>query len=412
MNNHSINENAANFQEKNNTFAFGVMTILFCIWGFITALNDILIPHFKNAFNLSLTQAALVQFCFFGAYFIVSPFAGKLVEKLGYKTGVIAGLSVIALGCIIFYPAAEVEVYGLFLFGLATLAAGVTLLQVSANPYVSILGSESTAASRLNFAQAINSVGHTLGPQFGAILILSTAGVGLASQVDVKAVQLPYLLIAAFVLVVAVVFKFLKLPVIESESKQGEQGSEASLFKQRYLVLGTVAIFLYVGAEVAIGSFLVNFFAQANIANLTEQQAGKMVSYYWGLAMVGRFIGAAIMRFIPAWYVLAFNAAAAILLVVFTIFAEGHVAMWSILLVGLFNSVMFPTIFTMAIRGLGPLTSRGSGLLCQAIVGGALVPVIQGFVADTSSLQFSFIVPACCYIYIFWYAIWGQPKSH
>lgn len=390
-------------------FAFGVMTILFFIWGFITALNDILIPHLKSAFDLSYTQAMLVQFCFFGAYFIVSPFAGKLIEKVGYKRGVVIGLSTIAAGCLLFYPAAQLEVYALFLLGLFTLASGITVLQVSANPYVSILGAEKTAASRLNLAQAINSVGHTVGPYFGAVLILG-ATASAAGVVEPSAVQLPYLLIAGFVVLVALGFYFLRLPVIESVEVQTEASAHDSLWQHKPLVLGALAIFLYVGAEVAIGSFLVNFFAQTNIANLSEEHAGKMVSYYWGAAMIGRFIGAVLTRYIKASYVLAFNGVAAISLIALTIVSEGHLAMWSILAVGFFNSVMFPTIFTMAIRGLGPLTSRGSGLVCQAIVGGAILPVIQGSVADMTSVQFSFVVPALCYIYIVWYAIWGQEK--
>lgn len=394
---------------KNANFAFAVMTILFFIWGFITALNDILIPHLKGAFDLSYTEAMLVQFCFFGAYFIVSPFAGKFIEKVGYKGGVVTGLVIIALGCVIFYPAAEIEVYALFLIGLFTLAAGITVLQVSANPYVSILGPEKTAASRLNFAQAINSVGHTAGPYFGAVLILGATATA-AAQHDASAVQIPYLIISGFVLMVGTCFFFLKLPVIKSAEATTEEDRQESLFKHRPLTLGALGIFLYVGAEVAIGSFLVNYFAQPEIGNLTEQEAGKMVSYYWGAAMLGRFIGAVVTRYIRAAYVLAFNAVFAVVLIATTIVSKGDIAMWSILAVGLFNSVMFPTIFTLAIRGLGGLTSRGSGLVCQAIVGGAVLPLVQGVVADVTSIQFSFIVPIFCYVYIAWYAIWGQAE--
>lgn len=407
MGNVSSGSVAANTGDRTYPFAFGVMTILFFIWGFITALNDILIPHLKGAFDLNYTQAMLVQFCFFGAYLIVSPFAGKLIEKVGYKRGVVIGLSTIAVGCLIFYPAAQLEIYALFLLGLFTLASGITVLQVSANPYVSILGAEKTAASRLNLAQAINSVGHTVGPYFGAVLILG-ATASATGVVDAKAVQLPYLLIAVFVVLVALGFYFLRLPVIASVEVQTEASSQDSLWKHRPLVLGALAIFLYVGAEVAIGSFLVNFFAQSDIASLSESEAGKMVSYYWGAAMIGRFIGAVLTRYIRASYVLAFNGAAAVLLIALTIVSEGHVAMWSILAVGFFNSIMFPTIFTMAIRGLGPLTSRGSGLVCMAIFGGAVLPLIQGLVADMTSVQFSFVVPIASYIYIVWYAIWGQ----
>lgn len=397
--------------EQNNSypFAFAVMTSLFFIWGFITALNDILIPHLKGAFDLNYTQAMLVQFCFFGAYFIVSPFAGKLIEKIGYKQGIVAGLLTIAIGCVLFYPAAQVEKYSLFLFGLFTLAGGITILQVSANPYVSVLGPAKTAASRLNLAQAINSSGHTVAPLFGAALILGATAHGEVASA--KAVQLPYLMLAGFVIVTAVTFFFLKLPVITAVETPTRAATDGSIWKHRPLVLGAMAIFLYVGAEVTIGSFLVNFFAEPHIANMSEQQAGNMVAYYWGAAMVGRFIGAVATRYIAPMYVLAFNAGMAIMLITVTIVSSGSVAMWCIVAVGLFNSVMFPTIFALAIGGLGPLTSRGSGLLCQAIVGGAVLPIIQGLVADQTSVQFSFVVPILSYVYIAWYALWGQAEA-
>jgi len=388
----------------NSTFAFVSMTTLFFIWGFITALNDILIPHLKAAFELNYTEAMLVQFCFFGAYFIISPFAGKLIEKIGYQRGIIFGLLTIACGCLLFYPAAEVEVYVVFLLGLFILASGVTILQVSANPYVAILGSESTAASRLNLAQAINSLGHTLGPIFGAALIFG----GAATVITATAVQLPYLILASVMIITALVFMRIKLPVITAvENSEAAKETPDSLLKHPHLIFGTLAIFLYVGAEVSIGSFLVNFFAESHIGGLTEHDASKMVSYYWGAAMIGRFIGAALMRIIKPTYLLACNALLVILLITLTINSNGTIAMWAIISVGLFNSIMFPTIFTLAIKGLGPLTGRGSGLLCQAIVGGAIIPMIQGVAADATSVQASFIVPAFAYLYIAWYALRG-----
>jgi FHS family L-fucose permease-like MFS transporter len=389
-------------------FAFAAMTVLFFIWGFITALNDILIPHLKSAFDLSYTQVMLVQFCFFGAYFIVSPFAGKLIEKVGYRRGIIIGLILMAIACIGFYPAAEYGVYAIFLLALFVLASGITILQVSANPYVAVLGPERTATSRLNFAQAINSLGHTLGPLFGAFLILSAVGEAGDSA---RAVQLPYLILAGAIALVALGFSRLKLPAIrevENENETAENAMENSLRQHRHLLFGALAIFLYVGAEVSIGSFLVNFFAQPDIAGLAAQDAGKLVSYYWGAAMLGRFIGAAATRYIEPALVLAFNGLCAIALLVAAINSSGQLAMWSVIAVGFFNSVMFPTIFTLAIRRLGPLTSRGSGLLCQAIVGGAIIPLIQGVAADATSVQTSFIVPCCCYVYIIWYALRGS----
>ena len=392
--------------DKNYHFAFGAMTTLFFIWGFITALNDILIPHLKAAFDLNYLQAMLVQFCFFGAYFIMSPLAGKLISKIGYLKGIITGLLTIAAGCCLFYPAAEIGVYWVFLAGLFVLASGITILQVSANPYVASLGAEKTAASRLNLAQAINSLGHTLGPIFGTVLIFGA--VAHSDVIDAKSVQLPYLLLAGATIIIALGFKFLHLPTIDSIAEVSDKTANdlGSIWQQKPLLLGALGIFLYVGAEVSIGSFLVNYFTQNDIAGLTEMRAGEMVSYYWGAAMIGRFAGAYLTRIIKPSYVLATNAIFVMILLAMTMSSSGHFAMWTIIAVGFFNSIMFPTIFTLAIRGLGPLTSKGSGLLCQAIVGGAIIPLIQGYVADISSVQASFIVPACAYVYIFGYALY------
>ncbi|WP_339719978.1 sugar MFS transporter [uncultured Paraglaciecola sp.] len=379
-------------------FAFIAMTFLFFFWGFITVLNDILIPHLKAAFDLNYTQAMLVQFCFFGAYFIISPFAGRIIDKIGYQRGIVLGLLTTASGCILFYPSAELEVYALFLFAFFVLASGITILQVAANPYVAALGPNKTAASRLNLAQALNSLGTTIGPILGAMLILN------AATADAKAVQLPYLFIAAMLIIAALVFYKITLPVLAHvESKDNENTD--SIWRHKSLLLGALAIFLYVGGEVSIGSFLVNYFAESSIAGLSEAEAGEMVAFYWGAAMVGRFIGAALMQYFSATRYLAVNSLIAIVMIVVSMNTSGSVAMWSILAVGFFNSIMFPTIFTLAIRGLGSLTSKGSGILCQAIVGGALIPVIQGVAADMWGIQFSFIIPLLCYLYIGWYAL-------
>ncbi|MDO6426013.1 sugar MFS transporter [Thalassotalea sp. 1_MG-2023] len=402
----------ANNDNEQYHFAFGAMTTLFFIWGFITALNDILIPYLKAAFDLNYTQAMLVQFCFFGAYFIISPVAGKLISKIGYLKGIITGLLTIATGCGIFYPAADIGAYWVFLTGLFVLASGITILQVSANPYVASLGKEATAASRLNLAQAINSLGHTAGPIFGSALIFGAVAT-TASSTDASAVKLPYLLIAGATILVAVAFKFLHLPTIKRISAEHAEPADVnrSIWQEKSLLLGVLAIFLYVGAEVSIGSFLVNYFMQSNIAAMSEKQAGDMVAYYWGAAMVGRFVGAYLTRFILPSYILAFNGVVAMALLAISMSSTGNVAMYSILAVGFFNSIMFPTIFTLAIRGLGPLTSKGSGLLCQGIVGGAILPLIQGYVADVSSVQSSFIVPALAYIYILFYALYSAKQS-
>ncbi len=395
---------ATDNQQKTQTFAFVAMTCLFFFWGFITVLNDILIPFLKDSFDLNYTQAMLVQFCFFGAYFIISPFAGVLIDKVGYQQGIILGLLTTALGCFLFYPSADLNIYEFFLFSFFVLASGITILQVAANPYVAALGPDKTAASRLNLAQAANSLGTTVGPLIGAALILGVVAA------DSSAVQGPYLMLGLLLVLAAVMFRFIKLPRIASvESDQAKD--DENIWDRRSLVLGALAIFLYVGGEVSIGSFLVNYFAEPSIAGLTHLEAGEMVAYYWGAAMIGRLVGAAAMNYIAPTKYLSLNALIAIVMIIVSMNSTGSIAMWSILAVGFFNSIMFPTIFTLAVKGLGSLTSKGSGLVCQAIVGGAVIPLVQGVAADTIGIQLSFIVPMLCYIYIGWYALRGADQS-
>jgi FHS family L-fucose permease-like MFS transporter len=390
-----------------------LLTSLFFMWGLITSLNDILVPHLKAIFTLSYVQAMLVQFCFFGAYFVASFPAGYLVERIGYRRGIVGGLFVAGLGCLGFYPAASAESYALFLSSLFVLASGITLLQVAANPCVALLGTPETSASRLNLTQAFNSLGTTIGPLLGASLILSEAAPGSTSVTrEIQTVQTPYVVLAALLCAMAAGFSRFKLPAIGDDRKDAASASTAhapeSVWKQPHLVLGVIAIFLYVGAEVAIGSFLVNFMAQPEIAGLSESDAGRRLSFYWGGAMVGRFIGSWVLSHVRAGRVLAANALGAILLLVLTVSVRGHVGMWSVLAVGLCNSIMFPTIFTLAIADLGPRTGEGSGALCMAIVGGALVPVLMGFVADRVGLTPAFLVPLVCYAYIAHYGFRGH----
>ncbi|MCG7534058.1 sugar MFS transporter [Pseudoalteromonas sp. OOF1S-7] len=385
-------------------FALFTLTTLFFMWGFITCLNDILIPYLKGAFSLTYTQAMLVQFCFFGAYFIVSIPAGILVGRIGFKKGIITGLSVASAGCLLFYPAAELGVYGLFLGALFVLASGITVLQVSANPFVSALGPAKTASSRLTMTQAFNSLGTTVAPFFGAWLIFS--GSSEPAHADASAVQFPYLMIAGALAALAIVFAFIRLPSLGAEP-QGAPSLKKAL-QYRHLKLGAVAIFLYVGAEVAIGSFLVNFLHDPRIAGLNEAQAAQLIAYYWGGAMVGRFVGALVMQKIAAGKVLAFNALMVIVLLCLAVVTEGPVAMWSVLAVGLFNSIMFPTIFSLAIEKLGDSASHGAGVLCLAIVGGAIVPLLQGMMADISGVQLSFLLPAVCYLFIGYFGLKGH----
>lgn len=328
--------------QSHQQLLFGAMTSLFFIWGFITALNDILIPHLKGIFDLSYTQAMLVQFCFFGAYFLVSPLAGVLIARIGYLRGIIFGLSTMATGCLLFYPASSLEQYALFLLALFVLASGITILQVSANPFVARLGPERTAASRLNLAQALNSLGHTLGPLFGSLLIF-----GAAAGTH-EAVQLPYLLLAAVIGIIAVGFIFLGGKVKHADMGVDHR-HKGSLLSHKRLLLGALAIFLYVGAEVSIGSFLVNYFAEPSIGGLDEKSAAELVSWYWGGAMIGRFAGAALTRRFNPAMVLAANAVFANLLLMLTIVSSGELALVAVLAVGFFNSIMFPTIFTLEI---------------------------------------------------------------
>jgi FHS family L-fucose permease-like MFS transporter len=416
---------------QNYTPALVVLTSLFFMWGFITCLNDILIPHLKTVFSLNYTQVMLIQFTFFTAYFIISLPSGLIVEKVGYKRGIVIGLVTAGVGCLMFYPAAGTRSYPIFLSALFVLASGITLLQVAANPYVAVLGKPEMASSRLTLTQAFNSLGTTIAPLFGSLLILSVAAktaedLAKLSQTDLTAyqlaeaapVQVPYLGLAAALFVIAAFFAIVKLPVIDAATGGSESNGttvdarQPSAWKYPHLVLGAVAIFVYVGGEVSIGSFLVNFMGQPTIAGLSAAEAGRYLSFYWGGAMVGRFVGAAVMRVVPPARVLAFNACIAAILVLVAMLASGHVSMWAILAVGLFNSIMFPTIFTLAVDGLGRHTGQGSGILCMAIVGGAIVPVIQGAFADAIGIHHAFFIPVLCYIYIVFYGLKGYVQVH
>ena len=415
----------------NYSGALTVLTSLFFMWGFITCLNDILIPHLKAVFTLNYTRVMLIQFSFFTAYAVTSLPSGWLVERVGYKQGIVIGLLTAGLGCLLFYPSAAFQSYNMFLGALFILASGITLLQVAANPYVAILGHPDTASSRLILTQAFNSLGTTIAPLLGSALILSQVvksaaelkGLGAAElesyrQAQAGAVQLPYVVLALVLILIAVCFAVIKLPAVEAAGATG--GSEGagrrsdqqpSAWGYRHLVLGAVGIFVYVGGEVSIGSFLVNYFGQPELGGLKEADAGRLVSFYWGGAMVGRFLGSYFTRVFKPNLCLAFNAGAAILLVLLSMFTSGPVALWSILAVGLFNSIMFPTIFTLAIDGLGKHTGQGSGILCTAIVGGALIPLLQGFIADRIGIQHAFFIPVLCYAFIVYYGLGGSKKA-
>jgi MFS transporter, FHS family, L-fucose permease len=372
--------------------ALASLSILFFMMGFITCLNDILVPYLKAIFTLDYSRAALVQFCFFGAYGLTSIPASKLIERVGYQTGMVIGFCLSACGCLLFFPAVNYHTYALFLLALFVLASGIVLLQVAANPFVSVIGPKETASSRLTMVQAFNSFGTFLAPFFGAYFILSKLASG-----DAGDVVYPYLLIAIVLLIIAAVVYRISFPT--SSSAQETKGKWSEVLKDQGLLLGMLGIFTYVGAEVAIGSFLVNYVME--LSHLHETQAAKMVSIYWGGAMVGRFIGIFTLKTFPPAKVLSLHALLAIALIVFSINSTGMLAIYSIVLVGFCNSIMFPTIFTLAIKGLKAGQEKtGSGLLATAILGGAIVPLSTGLLADKVGLQTAFILPVLCYAYI------------
>ncbi|MBU2113875.1 MAG: sugar MFS transporter [Gammaproteobacteria bacterium] len=401
---------AAGQGQSNYRFALTSLTSLFFIWGFITCLNDILVPYLKGLFDLNYTQALLIQFCFFSAYFVVSVPAGMLVSRIGYQSGIVTGLLIAGAGCLLFYPAAAAHYYPLFLIALFVLASGITILQVAANPYVSVLGKPETASSRLTMTQAFNSLGTTVAPFFGAWLIFGGMDAPKPGEVTESTVQLPYLLLAAALIVMALIFAFLRLPKLGK--KDASINVTGAAWQYRHLVLGALGIFVYVGAEVGIGSFLVSFITQPDIGALEAKTASHYIAWYFGGAMLGRFIGAVVMQYLSPGKVLAFNAVCAVLLLAVTILTGGKLAMFAILLVGLCNSIMFPTIFSLAIAGLKQHTSQGSGILCLAIVGGAVLPLAQAALADNFGVQLAFIIPLLCYVYIAWYgAVGSKPRT-
>ncbi|MBD8491274.1 sugar MFS transporter [Echinicola sp. CAU 1574] len=440
-----------------------LVTMLFFMWGFITCMNDILIPHLQQVFTLQNWQAMLIQTAFFGAYFIISLIyyiisitKGDPIGRIGYKNGIILGLIISAAGCLFFYPAASFESYAFFLFALFVLASGITILQIAANPYVTILGKPSGASSRLNMTQAFNSLGTTIAPIIGGYLIFGAIG---DLDISADAVKMPYIALALTLLFIALIFKLFKLPEVNA---QGVIVSDSGALKHRHLFLGIIAIFAYVGGEVTIGSNLINFARLPEIAGLDEAEASHYLALFWGGAMVGRFFGAvaladfknnlnrfliiggiALLAFVTiinvydqemALYALAFIGLNILVIIIgrfipnrtlwlfglsvlallaVGLVAKGQLALWSIVAVGLFNSIMFPTIFSLAIKGLGKYTAQASSLLVMAIVGGAVVTPIQGLVADLSgSVQLSFLVPMICYVYIVFYGFNGYKPKH
>jgi MFS transporter, FHS family, L-fucose permease len=407
-------------QGTNQTYlaALSMVTVLFFFWGFVTSLNDILIPHLKNIFDLNYTKIMLIQFAFFTGYFLFSLPAAKIVDAFGYKKTMVIGLVTMAAGAFGFLPAAMIPSYPFFLAALMVVAGGMTALQVSANAYVVVLGNPETASSRLNLSQAFNSFGTFIGPALGGFFILSAAPKSaevlkaMSAQAlhayrvqEASSVKMPYIVIGLSLLLFAVLIGLFKLPPMPQAERHQAAGS---IWKYTHLILGAVGIFVYVGAEVSIGSFLINYFTESNIGNLTQQAAARYVSLYWGCAMAGRFIGSGILQKVKAGTLLGIFAIGAMVLVATSMLTTGHVAMWSIIFVGLFNSIMFPTIFSLGLAKLGPLTGDGSGLLIASIVGGAIIPVAQGWIADHIGIHHAFILPVICYAYIVYYGLRGS----
>ncbi|MDB5705952.1 MAG: L-fucose permease [Sphingomonas bacterium] len=396
-----------------------LLATLFFMWGFITVINGTLVPHLKSVFDLNWTRTTLIESVWFIAYFFASIPSAMLIERIGYKRSIVTGLIVMAFGAVMMVPASLRPSYWLVLAALFVIASGITLLQVAANPYVAVIGSPETASSRLNLVQAFNSMGTTLAPLFGGYLILgrSTSGTAAAGAVltpaerlaDAQSVQLPYLIVAAVLVILALVIARFRLPDMNA-STRGRARAEHhghSLWRHRNLVLGVPAIFIYLIAEIGVGNLFINFVSAPEIGNLTHEQASHYLFILWGGMMVGRFLGSVLMQRIPAERVLAAFSVGALLVMLVATFTTGPLAMWALISVGLFHSIMFPTIFTLGIRGLGPLTEEGSGLLIMAIAGGALV-IVQGWLADLYGLQMSFLLTAACELYVLFYAVYGS----
>lgn len=401
----AINESDHNTQ--NYTPALISLSVLYFMMGFITCLNDTLVPFFKKGFTLSYSQSSLVQVYFFVTYGIMSVPAGKIVGRIGYKNGMVIGFSIAALGAMLFYPASVWHQYYLFLAALFILAVGIVLLQVAANPYITVLGPAKTASSRLTLIQGVGSVGTTIAPVFGAYFILSRLQ---ASNAPSEAVRYPYIGISALLVIIAIIVYRLALPVISIPPATVTGGQKRNIFSFRNLNLGVAGIFMYVGAEVSIGTFLTNYIADLLAIPVTE--ANTYVAFYWGSMLIGRLLGAYILQVVKPSLVLSCCAIAAVLLIAISINSSGAVAVWTMIAVGLCNSVMFATIFSLAVSGVKEFTTQASGLLSTAIIGGAVISFGVGLVKDHYDWRLAFILPLICYVYILFYGVNGYKSAY
>ncbi|WP_328598288.1 sugar MFS transporter [Croceibacterium salegens] len=403
--------------------ALALLASLFFMWGFITVINNTLLPHLRSVFELSYFQTTLIESTWFIGYLVASIPAAKLIEKIGYQRALVTGLAVMTLGSLMMVPAARLPSYEITLVALFTVACGIALLQVAANPYVAVIGPPESSESRLTLVQAFNTTGDVLAIVFGKYLILSrtTGGTTLEGtqltyaerMADAQATQLPYLIVAGVLAVLAVMIARANLPALSDATLRhnAEERKKHSLWSHRNLVFGCGAIALCVYAEIGVSSLFINFASQPDVANITHEDAAFYLAFFWGGMMVGRFAGAFLMRGIAPEKVLAAFALGAALCALVAVFASGPVAMYALMAIGLFISIMFPTIFALSIRGLGPLTEEGSGLLIMAIAGGALV-FIQGRVADSYGLNWGFLITAACCLYVLFFALWGSKPTN
>lgn len=441
------NTRTASGSEQSYTGPLAMVTTLFFIWGSLTSLNDVLIPFAQHVFNLQIAASMLIQTAFFCAYFFFSIPAAKVIDWIGYQKAIVVGLATMIIACLAFYPAAKMPSFAMFLVALIILAAGITVLQVAANPYVAILGKPQTASSRLNLTQAFNSLGTAVFPWVGAHLILNASSSTIAHDAGAESqavIRLYVYFFSVVLILLAFAIATFRFPKIEAATHSIGEHVEDSIWNHPNLIFGAVGIFVYVGAEVAIGSSISFYLALENIGHFVSAAAvpdgltryreaialaARYISLYWLGAMIGRFLGSAILQKVRAQKLLALCAAVATVLVVISVSSSGALAMWTILSVGLFNSIMFPTIFTLGIAELGPLTGDGSGLLNMAIVGGAIIPLLVGKVADyinhtyfpamnqgeTSwgqGIHYALIITAVCYLYILFFAVHGaRPNS-
>jgi FHS family L-fucose permease-like MFS transporter len=404
-----------------------LVTSLFFLWALGVNLNDILIPHLKKAFGLTDFQSSLIQSAFFGGYFLAALPAGWLMERIGYKRGILIGLIICASGALLFIPASYIRLYGFFLFALFVMACGQSFLEVAANPYVTILGPPESSERRLNTAQSFNAVGAVVTPFIGAAFILSgientKAQYAAMSPEQLQAyrayeasmVRVPYLVIAGIFLAVAALIYFSNLPEVPAAGSAGGVAETEvklrDLWAYPHLVKGVVAEFVYVGAQVGVASFVIRF-AQHMISDTREKSAAHYLQMHLIGFMIGRFAGSAIMRKVPAPRLLSIFAAGSLICLCVVMFGTGSVPVWAIVLVGFFHSIMFPTIFALSVKNLGPYTKLGSSLLVMAIIGGAIVPAVMGLISDASNIQRAFIVPLLCHVYVLYFALSGYKPA-